>query len=152
MLFAIVIIFVLCHALRIILNVNTLFRYVRMVLLSISCVLEVIISSTIWYADILNIVSIHPVSLDTIRASINNGCAGEPLWVMIATSLSQFFITVNASINFFIYCFMCEPFRVGLLAKTKKLLTLCLSEEYVRYYIIYILLYIYISNWQNMYK
>ena len=36
MLFAIVIIFVLCHALRIILNVNTLFRYFRMVLLSIS--------------------------------------------------------------------------------------------------------------------
>ena len=86
------------------------------------------------YSAILNISYIRLLSLDTIRASINNGCAGEPLWVMIATSLSQFFITVNASINFFIYCFMCEPFRVGLLAKTKQLLTLCLSEDYVRYY------------------
>ena len=71
-------------------------------------------------------------SLDTIRASINNGCLGEPLWAMLATAFSQFFITVNASINFFIYCFMCEPFRVGLKTQTIKLVKMCFPENIVR--------------------
>ncbi len=83
-LFAIVILFVCCHALRILLNVNEL------------------------------------LTLEVVRASIKNGCFGVPFWALIGVAVSQFLLTVNSSVNFFIYCFMCTTFRKIFISYLKK--------------------------------
>lgn len=83
-LFAIVILFVCCHALRILLNVNEL------------------------------------LTLEVVRASIKNGCFGVPFWALIGVAVSHFLITVNSSVNFFIYCFMCTTFRKIFISYLKK--------------------------------
>ena len=83
-LFAIVILFVCCHALRILLNVNEL------------------------------------LTLQVVRASIKNGCFGVPFWALIGVAVSHFLITVNSSVNFFIYCFMSPTFRRIFIVYLKK--------------------------------
>ena len=58
----------------------------------------------------LNIYGLY--NLNKVRASIANGCNGAwTFWELIATSVSHFLLTINSSINFFIYCFMCSTFR-----------------------------------------
>ena len=83
-LFAIVILFVCCHALRILLNINEL------------------------------------LTLSVVRASIKNGCFGVPFWALIGVAVSHFLITVNSSVNFFIYCFMSPTFRRIFIVYLKK--------------------------------
>ena len=50
---------------------------------------------------------------ETIEKAQNNGevCEGVQFWTMITTDISHFLIIVNASINFFIYCFLSKQFR-----------------------------------------
>ena len=60
------------------------------------------------------------LTLEVVRASIHNNCASFPFWAMISASVSQFLITVNSSVNFFIYCFMSRQFRKVLIGILKK--------------------------------
>ena len=76
MLLVIVVLFLICHTLRIILNIHGL------------------------------------ISLKSVRESIHKGCSGvTQTWTLIGASVSHILLTINSSINFFIYCFMCTPFR-----------------------------------------
>lgn len=75
-LLVIVILFLICHTLRIILNVHGLFN------------------------------------LKFVRQSLRNGCSGVTnLWSLIGASISHILLTINSSVNFIIYCFMCTTFR-----------------------------------------
>ncbi len=47
-----------------------------------------------------------------VRESLQNGCSGvTQLWTLIGASVSHVLLTLNSSINFVIYCFMCTNFR-----------------------------------------
>lgn len=75
-LLVIVVLFLICHTLRIILNIHGLF------------------------------------SLKIVRESLKNGCSGVvQTWTLIGTSISHIMLTINSSVNFIIYCFMCTTFR-----------------------------------------
>jgi len=93
-LFGVVIVFFMCHILRIILDLEELISY-----------------------EDLN---------ETIEKAQNNGevCEGVQFWTMITTDISHFLIIVNASINFFIYCFLSKQFRGALKAELTKLVKL----------------------------
>ena len=80
-LFGVVIVFFMCHILRIILDLEELISY-----------------------EDLN---------ETMEKAQKNGelCEGVQFWTMITTDISHFLIIVNASINFFIYCFLSKQFR-----------------------------------------
>lgn len=93
-LFGVVIVFFMCHILRIILDLEELISY-----------------------EDLN---------ETIEKAQNNGevCQGVQFWTMITTDISHFLIIVNASINFFIYCFLSKQFRGALKDELTKLVKL----------------------------
>ena len=95
-LFGVVIVFFICHILRIILDIEELISF-----------------------ENLN---------ETIERAERNGkfCEGVQFWTMITTDISHFLIQVNASINFFIYCFLSRQFRNVLNEECKKFFTLVL--------------------------
>ena len=58
------------------------------------------------------ILNIHEfLTLETLRKSIANDCNDISVWALSSASVSHFLMTLNSSINFFIYCFMCSTFR-----------------------------------------
>ena len=81
MLFAIVVLFLVCNVPRIVLNTYEVF-------------------------------TVH-----TFRKNLNNACYRLPLWVMLTTTLSLLLMTMNSSINFFIYCFVNPAFRAEILQR-----------------------------------
>ena len=50
-------------------------------------------------------------------AASNVSCYDPPLWAMMMKYFSNFLLTLNASIGFFVYCLTSEEFR----SDTKKL-------------------------------
>ena len=50
-------------------------------------------------------------------AASNVSCFDPPLWAMMMKYFSNFLLTLNASIGFFVYCLTSEEFR----SDTKKL-------------------------------
>ena len=51
------------------------------------------------------------LTLDSFRFSIENDCNSVSVWALIWASVSVCLMTLNSSVNFFIYCFMCGTFR-----------------------------------------
>ena len=51
-----------------------------------------------------------------IKEDYDNGCGGMALWILLLTSTSHVLLTINASMNFFLYCIMSTAFRNELLA------------------------------------
>ena len=92
-LFAIVVLFMICHAVRIVLNIHEVFN------------------------------------IEEIRISMLNGCYGQGLARFLGTSISHFLITLNASVNFFIYCLMSEPFRQTLRTKMGEFYAVCFPRK-----------------------
>ena len=58
---------------------------------------------------ILNISEV--INHERERNAYENGCFGVEYWMFIATTLSNFLILVNSSINFFIYCLVNKTFK-----------------------------------------
>ncbi len=46
-----------------------------------------------------------------VRESLRNGCNLTSHWALIGTSVSHILLTINSSVNFVIYCFLCTTFR-----------------------------------------
>ena len=44
------------------------------------------------------------------------------IWALVTASVAAFLLTVNASVNFFIYAYMCASFRSILLRLCKQYL------------------------------
>ena len=57
----------------------------------------------------------QPLTLERVRISIKNGCLSLCFWTLIRIAVLDFLITVNSSVNFFIYCFMSFMFRKTLI-------------------------------------
>eukprot|EP00095_Tigriopus_kingsejongensis_P000754 snap_masked-scaffold273_size229271-processed-gene-1.12 protein:Tk00754 transcript:snap_masked-scaffold273_size229271-processed-gene-1.12-mRNA-1 annotation:"fmrfamide receptor" len=58
------------------------------------------------------VLNVHEfLTLESLRISIEQDCNGVSLWALIWASVSHFLMTLNSSVNFFIYCFMCATFR-----------------------------------------
>lgn len=49
--------------------------------------------------------------VNVFRANVDNACYRLPSWVMVTTLVSLLLMTINASINFFIYCWINTTFR-----------------------------------------
>ena len=81
-LFGIVIAFFLCHILRIIVNI------------------EEIITYDDW------------VKTEERANKTGQYCGGVQFWTMITTDYSFLLLQINASINFFIYCFFSKQFQI----------------------------------------
>jgi Na+(H+)/acetate symporter ActP len=66
----------------------------------------------------------------------DNECYVLPLWVMVMTSVSVVLMTINSSVNFFIYCLVNTKFREELksrwLGLKRWLATVPLHQEAVR--------------------
>jgi hypothetical protein len=50
-------------------------------------------------------------TLESLRQSVENDCNDVSVWALIFASISHFLMTINSSVNFFIYGFMCGTFR-----------------------------------------
>ena len=52
-------------------------------------------------------------------------CYHIPLWAMILTCVSLLFMTINSSVNFFVYCFANSLFRQEILQRWSKIKEFC---------------------------
>ena len=52
-------------------------------------------------------------------------CYHIPLWAMILTCVSLLFMTINSSVNFFVYCFANSLFRQEILQRWSKIKDFC---------------------------
>ena len=62
-------------------------------------------------------------NLDSLRMSVENeanDCNDVSIWALVTASVAAFLLTVNASVNFFIYAYMCASFRSILLRLCKQ--------------------------------
>ncbi len=59
-------------------------------------------------------------TLDSLRHSVETDCNDVSVWVLIVASVSHFLLTINSSVNFFIYGFMCGTFRQILLRMCRQ--------------------------------
>ncbi|TRY70052.1 hypothetical protein TCAL_04844 [Tigriopus californicus] len=67
------------------------------------------------------VLNVHEfLTLESLRISIKQDCNGVSLWAFIWASVSHFLMTLNSSVNFFIYCFMSTTFRQTLFGYFKK--------------------------------
>ncbi len=58
------------------------------------------------------VLNVHEfLTLESLRKSIDYDCNDISLWALVCASVSHFLMTLNSSVNFFIYCFMCATFR-----------------------------------------
>lgn len=58
------------------------------------------------------VLNVHEfLTLESLRKSIDHDCNDISLWALVCASVSHFLMTLNSSVNFFIYCFMCATFR-----------------------------------------
>lgn len=63
------------------------------------------------------VLNVHEfLTLDALRRSIENGCNDVSVWALSGASVSHFLMTLNSSVNFFIYAFTSCTFR-GVLKK-----------------------------------
>ena len=90
-LFGVVIVFFICHILRIILDMEELITYEDR----------------------------HQTM--EIAQRIGEMCEGVQFWTMITADISHFLILVNSSINFYIYCFLSRQFKSVLKDEFMKL-------------------------------
>ena len=51
---------------------------------------------------------------------LKDQCYTIPLWTMVLTSVSLLLMTINSSINFFVYCFANSAFREELYERVSK--------------------------------
>eukprot|EP00095_Tigriopus_kingsejongensis_P009500 maker-scaffold1595_size34508-snap-gene-0.9 protein:Tk09500 transcript:maker-scaffold1595_size34508-snap-gene-0.9-mRNA-1 annotation:"mitogen-activated protein kinase kinase kinase 1-like" len=51
------------------------------------------------------------ISLKQVKEDYLRGCKGLALWILLVGTLSHFFLVVNSSMNFFLYCGMSKSFR-----------------------------------------
>ncbi len=51
------------------------------------------------------------LTLEALRFSIEHDCNSVSVWALICASVSHCLMTLNSSVNFFIYTFMCATFR-----------------------------------------
>ena len=66
-------------------------------------------------------------NLDSLRLSVaseggQSDCNDVSIWALVTASVAAFLLTVNASVNFFIYAYMCASFRSILLRLCKQAL------------------------------
>ena len=92
-LFAIVIIFVVCNVPRTILNMEELSA----------------IAPSYWKS--LNPISKDDSSEQEFRTFDAIKCYSAPLWAHILRSISKLLLTLNASVGCFVYCMICSRFR-----------------------------------------
>ncbi len=72
------------------------------------------------------VLNVHEfLTLDSLRRSIKGGCNEVSLWALIIASVSHFLMTLNSSVNFFIYCYMCSTFRRCLFRLLHRCASLC---------------------------
>ena len=58
------------------------------------------------------VLNVHEfLTLESLRKSIDHDCNDISLWALTCASVSHFLMTLNSSVNFVIYCFMCATFR-----------------------------------------
>lgn len=57
------------------------------------------------------------LQVHTIRANRDNKCFALPGWILLTTNLSLVLITLNSSVNFFIYCLVNTTFRKEMLTR-----------------------------------
>ena len=53
---------------------------------------------------------------------LQSDCNNVSIWALVTASVAAFLLTVNASVNFFIYAYMCASFRSILLRLCKQYL------------------------------
>ena len=94
-LFGIVIAFFVCHVLRIVLNIEEIITYED------------------W------------IQTEERSNKAGKRCGGVQFWTMITTDVSHLLLQVNASINFFIYCFFSKQFKKVLKAKSCRFAKCC---------------------------
>ena len=94
-LFGIVIVFFLCHILRIVLNIEEILTYEDL-------------TQTYEKATKLGLY-----------------CTGVQFWTMITADVSHLLLQINSSTNFFIYCCFSKQFKVALKAKAIHFVHLC---------------------------
>ena len=85
------------------------------------------------------VLNVHEfLTLESLRQGIKENCNSVSLWALIWASVSHLLMTLNSSVNFFIYCFMCKTFRMQLWMLAKKFLhkILCKKGEFVDHLII----------------
>ena len=92
-LFAIVIIFVVCNVPRIILN------------------MEELSAITPSYWNSYNPISKGNSSEEAIKTFDAISCYSAPFWAHILNSISKLLLTFNASVGCFVYCMICSRFR-----------------------------------------
>ena len=51
---------------------------------------------------------------------LQSDCNNVSIWALVTASVAAFLLTVNASVNFFIYAYMCASFRSILLRLCKQ--------------------------------
>ena len=51
------------------------------------------------------------VSTRDLRVADEQNCVAIPFWVLILNRISQFLLTLNASVGSLIYCIMSKDFR-----------------------------------------
>merc|ERR1711963_664295 len=67
------------------------------------------------------ILNIHEfLTLDTLRSAIADDCNSISLWALGGASISHFLMTLNSSVNFFIYAFTSSTFREVLAGHLKR--------------------------------
>jgi hypothetical protein len=62
-----------------------------------------------------------PDQVSNYVSSADVSCFYPPLWFVVFTNISSFFMTLNASLGFFIYCVGCRLFRAELKLRFEQL-------------------------------
>jgi len=58
------------------------------------------------------LINLHELwNLDLLTEMVQSDCDNFPRWIESIASVSHLLMTLNASVNFYIYCFMCHTFR-----------------------------------------
>ncbi len=65
------------------------------------------------------------LTVEAFRQNKDNECFSPPMWIMVTTLVSLVLMTLNSSVNFFIYCFVNATFRRLLLEKLRDMFPCC---------------------------
>lgn len=80
-----------------------------------------------------NFLNIYEVlHFNRITMDYMNGCKALPLWILVVGSVSHILLTINSSVNFFLYCVMSTTFRTelkSLATKVKRNWLACHSSQ-----------------------